>query len=237
MTTGPLGGDGENDGENDGGRDGEIDDGADPELAAFVASMAPAVHPVRWVLAAFTVLVAGLVLVPTWDALRFQLSRQTTVLDLGDAPPALLAAVPDGAWVRAAVVLGPKAAAIPAWRPGSLRMGPLEVRDALGTPLFVETVRARHPRLGPFVQTELEGRLATFADAGGTSAVHRYFSEELGVAVPAGARLLIVGEAPGQQPEVLWAWSGGLALMLLTVLPLARRVLARRRLLADANGR
>ena len=67
-------------------------------------------------MAVASLLAALWVLVPTVDELAYHFSRQPSPLDIGDGSPKVLAEVPDGTWVRADVILGNKAAEIPAWR-------------------------------------------------------------------------------------------------------------------------
>jgi hypothetical protein len=202
-------------------------DGDDDDLAEFVRGARPrrSVHPVRFVLAAAAMIAVGTVLVPTTDELAFHLSRQSTPVDVGEAPAAVLARVPDGTWVRASVVLGNKAAEIPEWRKGSLRFGPIEVREVVGAPLVIELDPKTHPDLDPFVQTEVEGRLVSFADDSELGEVRRYFVDRLKAPVAPSARAIIVGERPGGLPEYLVAWIGGIALIVLSVGSIVRRSL------------
>lgn len=171
------------------------------------------IHPVRVVLAVAATLCAAWVLVPTVDELAYHLSRQDRPIDLGEARPEALAALKDGTWVRADVVLGNKAAEIPALRPGSLRFGPILVREVVGAPLVVEYDAARHgERLLPFNDVTVEGRLVGFAvDRGELSDVARWFERELRVKTNAGGRAIVVDEKPGQMGLYLWAWIAGLA--------------------------
>jgi hypothetical protein len=209
-------------GDHAGGGDGEHDE----ELADFVRGGAArrGVHPVRFVLAAAAMIAVGTVLLPTTDELAFHLSRQATPVDLGDAPPAVLARVPDGTWVRATVVLGNKAAEIPEWRKGSLRFGPIEVREVVGAPLVIELDPRTHPGLDPFVQAEVEGRLVSFADDSELGEVRRYFVDRLHARVAPHARAIIVGEKPGGLSLYLTAWIGGVALVVLSVGSIVRRL-------------
>jgi hypothetical protein len=171
------------------------------------------IHPVRVVLAVAATLCAAWVLVPTVDELAYHLSRQTHPVDVGEARPEVLGGLKDGTWVRADVVLGNKAAEIPALRPGSLRFGPILVREVVGAPLVVEYDAARHgQRLLPFNDVSVEGRLVTFAvDRGELADVARWFERELRVKASAGGRAIVVDEKPGQMGLYLWAWIAGVA--------------------------
>jgi len=171
------------------------------------------IHPVRVVLAVAATLCAAWVLVPTVDELAYHLSRQSHPLDLGEARPEALAAVKDGTWVRADVVLGNKAAEIPALRTGSLRFGPILVREVVGAPLVVEYDATRlGQRLLPFNEVAVEGRLVTFAvDRGELQDVARWFERELRVQTSAAGRAIVVDEKPGQMGLYLGAWIAGLA--------------------------
>jgi hypothetical protein len=201
------------------------DDG-DDALADFVRRRGPAqpVHPVRLVLAAAALVAVSWILGPTRDELAFHLSRQATPLDLGDATAQALQRVPDGTWVRATVVLGNKAAEIPEWRRGSLRFGPIEVREVVGAPLYIEVDPKKWPDLDPFVQTEVEGRLVSFADDSELGEVRRYFVERLRAPVSHDARAIVVGEKPGGLTTYLVAWIGGVALVVWSLGSIVRRL-------------
>jgi hypothetical protein len=211
----------------DGGADQEVDRELDDELAAFVRRQRPrrGVHPVRVVLAVAATFAVLWILVPTTDELAFHLSRQAAPTDLLDGSAPVLARVPDGTWVRVNVVLGNKAAEIPEWRKGSLRMGPIEVREVVGAPLFVEFDPQRWPDLDPFVQTDVEGRLVSFGPDSELGEVRGYFSDRLRAPVPATARAVVVGERPGGLSQYLTAWIGGVALLVLSWTSVLRRLL------------
>lgn len=171
------------------------------------------VHPARVVLAVAATLCAAWVLVPTVDELAYHLSRQTQPVDVGEARPEVLAGLKDGTWVRADVVLGNKAAEIPALRPGSLRFGPILVREVVGAPLVVEYDATRHgARLLPFNDVAVEGRLVTFAvDRGELHDVARWFESELRVKTSSAGRAIIVDEKPGQMGLYPAIWIAALA--------------------------
>jgi len=94
-------------------------------------------------------------------------------LDFGDGTPDLLRHFMDGGPRKSSVkhvyrkpgiynvrvhgVLGNKAATVPALRPGSLRFGPIQVRQVLGAPLFVEFDENKHPAFGSFTSVTVEG--------------------------------------------------------------------------------
>ncbi|HEY4220327.1 MAG TPA: hypothetical protein VGO62_03275, partial [Myxococcota bacterium] len=112
------------------------------------------IPPVRLVVTLAIAVVVGLVLVPTFDELLYSFRRDPAT-DIGDAmalPQASL--LPIGSRVRAHVILGNRAAEIPLYRAGSLRIGPIEVRQVLGAPVYIEYGKALHPTWGPFVETE-----------------------------------------------------------------------------------
>jgi hypothetical protein len=199
----------------------------DDDLAAFVRAQQPrrSVHPVRVVLAVAATIAVGSILLPTTDELAYHLSRQASPVDLVDGSAAVLARVPDGTWVRANVVIGNKAAEIPEWRKGSLRMGPIEVREVVGAPLFIEFDPQKWPDLDPFVQTDVEGRLVSFAPDSELGEVRGYFVDRLRASVPAEARAIVVGEKPGGLTTYLTAWIAGVALLVLSWSSVVRRLL------------
>ena len=207
---------------------GSVDAGPDDaDLDEFVSGQrrSDRIHPVRVVLAVAAVLAAAWVLVPTVDELAYHMSPQPAVVDVGDARAEVLAGVADDTWVRADVVLGNKAAEIPALRPGSLRFGPITVREVVGAPLYVEFDDASHPSLLPFSDVSVEGRLVTFStQRGELQDVAAWFERELSVAVKPGARAIIVNERPGGQPRYILAWIVGVSLVVLSVGGILRRL-------------
>lgn len=201
--------------------------GNDKELEQFVKApiregrRLRRIHPVRLVLSAALILAVGAVLVPTLDELLFHF-RKDPPHDIGDAvelPSGSL--VPLESNVRAHVVLGNRAAEIPLWRRGSLRWGPIAVRQVLGSPLWVEYDKKLHPSWGTFVEADVEGRVVSFA-ADSELAEARRLVELQGAEVPADARVIIVDERPGAMTDYVVAWTLGLALVIWTVLGLVR---------------
>lgn len=179
------------------------------------------VHPVRLVLTLALVAAVGAVLVPTFDELLFHF-RKDPPRDVGDAVELTSGSLlPVGSRVRAHVVLGNRAAEIPLWRKGSLRWGPIVVRQVLGSPIWVEYTKAAHPSWGTFVETDVDGRVVSFA-ADGELAEARRLVELQGVEVPADARVIIVDERPGEMSNYVVAWTLGLALVIWSVLGLVR---------------
>ena len=199
----------------------------DDDLDAFVrAQQGPGrVHPARVVLAVAATLCAAWVLVPTVDELAYHLSRQRTPIDLGEGRADAMAELKDGTFVRADVILGNKAAEIPALRPGSLRFGPILVREVVGAPLFVEYDAVARAGLLPFSDVTLEGRLVTFSrDRGELQDVAQWFERELRIGLPADGRAIVVDERPGQMSLYLWAWIVGLAVVVFSWGGILRRL-------------
>lgn len=190
------------------------------------------VHPVRLVITIALVAMVGVVLVPTFDELLFHF-RQDPPQDIGDAvelPAGSL--LPVGSRVRAHVVLGNRAAEIPLWRKGSLRFGPIAVRQVLGSPIWIEYTKAAHPGWGTFVETDVDGRVVSFA-ADSELAEARRLVELQGAEVPADARVIIVDERPGDMGNYVVAWTLGLALVIWSLLGLVRA--ARLRVVDDES--
>lgn len=188
------------------------------------------VQPHRLILTAAVVFALGWLMWPTRDELAYHFSS-AEVVDLGDAAaldPAepLPLEVP----VRVTGVLGNKAAVISgAFRPGSYRSGPVQVRQLLGAPIFVEFDQdALGDEYTAFTRVTVEGRLSDFGPGSELEAARRYFWERFGLALPDDARVLIVGEMPGE----MWRYPALLLLALLlaatsvtfAILGLRRRV-------------
>jgi hypothetical protein len=179
------------------------------------------VDPRRVVLTVAVVLAVAWVCVPTFDELRFHFSTAAPT-DVGDAMNVMHGAdLPIDSYVRTHVVLGNRAATIPSYRAGSLRFGPIQVRQVLGSPLFIEFSEAAHKGYGPFVDTVVEGRVRPF-DKGGELDDVRTYLERTGLDVPPDARVLVVDEKPGTMQLYVYVWTVGLALVLWSVAGLLR---------------
>lgn len=183
-------------------------------------------HPVHLVLVGAVIVLVLVVLVPTRDELLYHL-RPPPPVDLGAVaglPPGTT--LPVGARVRASAVLGNRAAEIPLWRRGSLRLGPIVVRQVMGAPLFVEYDPALHPTWGTFVEVELDARVLSFDDP--ALAESRAVIQGQGLAVPRDARVLVADERPGDMGRYTLAWTGGLAAVILALRTLRWGSLSRR---------
>lgn len=101
--------------------------------------------------------------------------------------------------VRATGVLGNKAAVISgAFRPGSYRRGPVQIRQLLGSPIFLEFDQDEHGEIyTAFTNVTVEGRLSDFGPDTELQPARKYFWERFGMALPDNARVLVVGEKPG----------------------------------------
>lgn len=188
------------------------------------------VQPHRLILTVAVVFALGWLVWPTKDELAYHFSSAETV-DLGDVTALdpsqpLPLEVP----VRVTGVLGNKAAVISgAFRPGSYRGGPVQIRQMLGAPIFVEfDQEALGDEYTAFSRVTVEGRLSDFGKDSELAVARSYFWERFGMALPDDARVLIVGELPG----TMWRYPILLVLALLlaatsvtfAVLGLRRRV-------------
>jgi hypothetical protein len=207
----------------------------DRELLRFVTApvregrRAARVHPARAVWTVAVVAAVAAVLVPTCDELRFHF-HSGRLIDIGDAVALPSGSgLPIGSHVRAHVVLGNRAAEIPVWRPGSLRFGPIVVRQVLGSPLWIEYTKERQPTWGPFVEADVEGRVIAFD---GDLSLVRDLVASQGADVSPDARVLIVDERPGSMITYVLAWAVGTVLALWSLLSLVRA--ARPRVVDDA---
>lgn len=193
------------------------------------------IHPVRVVLTAALVVLVGMVLAPTADELMFHFRRDVPT-DIGDAvelPAGDL--LPLNSRIRARVVLGNRAAEIPLWRRGSLRWGPIVVRQVLGSPIWVEYAKAAHPGWGVFVETQVEGRVVSFAPDSELADARRLI-ELQGAEVPPDARVVIVDERPGEMTNYVVTWVLGVALVIWSLLGLARSARLRVDGVVDDDG-
>lgn len=158
------------------------------------------VQPHRLLLTVAVVFALGWLVWPIQDEVAYHFSSEA-VVDLGDVtaldPEATL---PLDAPVRLTGVLGNKAAVISgAFRPGSYRRGPVQIRQMLGAPIFVEFDQdALGDEYTAFTRVTVEGRLASFGKDSELQVARAYFWERFGMTLPDDARVLIVGELPGQ---------------------------------------
>lgn len=198
----------------------------DDDLDEFVRGQrgSDRIHPVRVVLAVASLLAAAWVLIPTVDELAFHFNRQAAPLDIGDARAEVLAKVPDGTWVRADVVLGNKAAEIPAWRKGSLRFGPITVREVVGAPVVVEFNGEAHKELLPFSDVSIDGRLVSFGPDSELADVRSWFENKLDLRPAVTARAIVVDERPGQLGRYLITWIVAMAVVVFSFGGIIRRL-------------
>jgi hypothetical protein len=191
----------------------------DSELDAFVAGheaptappsaqsphdesdFAPALVRPLWHRPVLTILVVGVLAWLCWpltDELAYHFSGQQK-LDLGDVSTrGATGVLPENRYVGVSGILGNKAATVKGRRQGALRFGPIQVRQMLGAPIWVEFDQdAKGDRFSAFTRVALEGRLVGFGPGTELEPVRAYFKKRHGVEVPAHARLLLLEEAPG----------------------------------------
>ena len=153
--------------------------------------------------------------VPWQDEIAYHFSDKKAV-DMGDAIGVMsrLPAEPD-AYVSMQGILSNKAATISGLRPGSLRMGPVQVRQFLGASIFVEFDQdSLLDRYQMFTQISVSGRLQDFGPDSELAVAYAYFKDRLKMKIPENAKLLIVDEKPG----TLWRYPITLGLCLLIAL-------------------
>lgn len=158
------------------------------------------VQPTKLLLTAAVVFALAWLAWPTRDEIAYHFSSQD-VLDLGDAASIDRSKpLPLERHVRVTGVLGNKAAVISgAFRPGSYRRTPVQVRQMLGAPIFVEFDQdALGEEYTTFTQVTVEGRLSDFGPRSELGAARQYFFSRFNMPIEEGARVLIVGERPGE---------------------------------------
>ena len=147
---------------------------------------------------------------PLVDEFRYHFS-DAELVDIGDATNIGPDNVPPlGAYVKMTGVLGNKAASLSGvLRPGSLRGGPVQIRQVLGSALFVEFDQETFlERYTTFTRITVEGRVASLSPGGDLDRVRHYFETQLGLRLPVQARVIVVGEKPGE----LWRYPIAFAL-------------------------
>ncbi len=194
--------------------EGEAPEGAksgDVALDAFMAADVAEgrrvrnIQPHRILLTVAVWIALGWLLAPTIDETRFHFA-DATVSDLGTAPLPNRP-LPKNTLVRLSGVLGNKAATVSGLRPGSLRRGPIQVRQMLGTPIFVEFDQPSHPSWTNFTNVTVEGRLVPFGPASELRAVSDYFQQKHAMQFGPQTHLLVVGERPGEMWRYPIAWA------------------------------
>ena len=186
------------------------------EVAEEVAA-GPAPFTIQRVLLTLASLAAlAWLLQPLVDEFRYHFS-DAELVDIGDATNIGPENVPPlGAYVKVTGVLGNKAASLSGVvRPGSLRGGPVQIRQVLGSALFVEFDQETFlERYTTFTRITVEGRVASLSPGSDLDRVRQYFETQLGLRLPAEARVIVVGEKPGE----LWRYPIAFALAALLAL-------------------
>ena len=186
------------------------------EVAEEVAA-GPAPFTIQRVLLTLASLAAlAWLLQPLVDEFRYHFS-DAELVDIGDATNIGPENVPPlGAYVKVTGVLGNKAASLSGVvRPGSLRGGPVQIRQVLGSALFVEFDQETFlERYTTFTRITVEGRVASLSPGSDLDRVRQYFQTQLGLRLPAEARVIVVGEKPGE----LWRYPIAFALAALLAL-------------------
>jgi hypothetical protein len=158
------------------------------------------VQPHRILLTVAVCFALGWVVWPTRDELAYHFSDQQP-LQLGDVSALDQSeALPIDRYAVATGVLGNRAASISgAFRPGSYRRGPVQLRQLLGSHIYVEFDQdALVDEFRPFSRVTVAGRLVDFGPDSELSPVRKYFWERFGMALPDDARILIKDEKPGE---------------------------------------
>jgi len=146
---------------------------------------------------------AALVVVLAWvcsqriDELLYHFSNQK-ILQLGDVTRLLPdVKLPTERYVELTGVIGNKGALITGVRPGSFRLGPIQVRHLLGSQIFIEYDQNKlNSQLPTFSRVTLSGRLVDFGPKSELWQVRNFFSGRLSMKISPDARLLIVDEKP-----------------------------------------
>jgi len=158
------------------------------------------IRPHRIFLTAAVCFALGWVVWPTRDELAYHFDERP-VMDLGDvAGLDQQQPLPEQRFVRATGVLGNRAAVVSgAFRPGSYRRGPVQLRQLLGSHIFVEfDQETLAETYRPFSRVTVEGRLVNFGPNSELAAVRGYFRDRFAMLLPDDARILITGEKPGE---------------------------------------
>jgi hypothetical protein len=211
---------------------------SDDDLDAFVKAeiqegrRVRTISPHRVLLTATVVFALGWLATDWIDEVRYHFSGQPLV-ELGAVDATEGVSLPAiGSYVRLQGVLGNKAASIQGLRPGSLRRGPVQVRQLMGSPIYVEFDEdALYGKYQPFTRIHVEGRVADFGPNSDLRRVREYFAQNLRMELPHDARVLIVGEKPGDLWQYVVALSVSLLLSIVSVVALIRS--ARRRVVDD----
>ena len=193
------------------------DEQLDEHISAYEAKLAPKTGISRQRLLVTLMVIAALAWLawPWQDELAFHFSNKEPI-DLGDAV-GVMERLPKGpnAYVRLQGILSNKAATVSGLRPGSLRMGPVQVRRLLGASIFVEFDQDTFlDRYQMFTQIDVQGRLQDFGPDSELAPAYYYFKERLKMKFPPNAKVLIVDERPGE----MWRYPIGVAFCLVLIM-------------------
>jgi hypothetical protein len=162
--------------------------------------------------------------VPWQDEVAFHFSGQERQ-NLGDAI-GVMKRLPktSDAYVQVQGILGNKAATVSGLRPGSLRLGPVQVRQLLGASIFVEFDQETYiGRYQMFTQVDVSGRLQDFGPDSELAVAYEYFKDRLKMRMPENAKLLILDEKPGEMWRYPVATLICLLMLLYSIIRLFRR--------------
>ncbi len=119
-----------------------------------------------------------------------------------------------GKYVQLNGVLGAKAANMSGLHPGSLRMDAVQIRQVLGSPVFVQFNPIDHPDYQKaFMQVTVRGRLIRLNPRGPLKQLHTFFARHSAGGMPDQTYVLLADEQPWSRMG--WRYPAGLLLSLL----------------------
>lgn len=151
------------------------------------------------------------------DELAYHTWKQPILLDLGDAIDLVSNRdqVSLNSHVSLTGILGNKAATLSGLRAGSFRYGRFQVRQLLGSKLYVEYDEEKyHKKFNPFTRIRVSGRITSFGAGSELEKVRTFFKNYYNQAVDENALLLVVDESPRSELRYGFLFAGSIALLL-----------------------
>lgn len=134
-----------------------------------------------------------------FDELYYHTLASTQLHELGDAVlfENIRSEIPSNSYVSVSGVLGQKAATLRGLRAGSFRYGRYQVRQLLGSKIFIEyDENLFHEKFNPFTRIHVTGRLTDFGPKSELHNVRDFFKNYYKKPISKSAVLITINEKP-----------------------------------------
>jgi|SRR5579871_46068 len=137
--------------------------------------------------------------------LAYHTWQSPEIIDIGDARnfEDKRLSLPSNSYVSVSGTLGNKAATISGLRAGAFRFGRYQIRQLLGSKLYVEYNEQKyHSKFNPFTHISVTGRLIPFGTGAELAKVRDFFQQYYHQPVDERAMIVVVDEKP--QSEIIY---------------------------------